>query len=548
MSRPGKKAWCVAACACAVAWTAHAASPLGVADRETADAAMTALLADPFALEPFAALTKAYARGPGLRELAEDLRKKATGHAGASAALVILGRVELLQGRRAEGTRLLEKATDVAKDPAAQRNLAALLDGAGDRSVAIDAYRAGLADASPLERRHVLLRVGILLLASGKAKDARAEWDQAEKEAPTDLVLRRQIAEALGAQGDYAGAIAELRGMEQLTAADPDALVTLLRRQVDFARASGDVALAQNRLVRAYTLAATSRRTMLRTELWQDLLQLRGRKGLKELLVAARAAEGKDPAAAGLTGEVLVELGDTAAAVEAFQRALATRPRDSYVLRRLCAIKTGDARLVDLQKLYDAEPEEAALAVELTGGLFAAKRSNEATGTAMKAADRFSDNAVLLVEIAELLAKNGQHAQAASLYERALARDPDRSEAVIAYADELRQLGREDDAVATYWRLVSNEASLPAYQRLIDVLRQRSLTAQVRRAYEEALRMPGPNDMLRRDFAMWLGTTGADDEALTEWRRLKADTRDRFLKDYATREVDRIERDMLLGK
>jgi tetratricopeptide (TPR) repeat protein len=533
------------------------AAPLGPADRASAETAISALGADPFAEEPLRALERIYLRGPGLPALIAECNRRVSGEPTSFAWRVVLGRVEIEHGPHANGLHALEQAIDLRQDSAAARRLGRMLDDLGDHQGALRAYRAGLADASVGEKRALLLRIGTIILNTGKIAEAQATWAEANRLEPRDPSLRRQMAEALAAHGAFREAIAELVAMEPLLEREPLVLVAVLRREADFARRAGDLAHARAALVRAYLVAAHHGQSALRAELTLDLLRSYGQRTasaaarsreLSELVLIAERAAREDPRATALVGDALASRGEHDKAVATFRRALAAQPDDAYVLRRLAALSTGDERIQALVSLFGVERSDATLGLDLVTALLDAGRTDEGLRYARTFRDRMNDNPTVLAELGALLTKKRQPTEAVAVDERVLALDPDQPDAAIAYGDALRTVGRKDDATKAYFRLVGRDASTVSYHRLIEVLTARKLIPEVKRAYQDALARSPDDHPLRRDYARWLTSNGAPDESIVEWKKLQDRASDAFLRELATREINRLERKKLLDR
>jgi tetratricopeptide (TPR) repeat protein len=523
------------------------AAPLGPAERASAETLLAALSAAPFADEPLAAIERIYERGPGRAALVQLSRQRA---ATDPRFLVVEGRVELSFGMRADGVKSLTKAAATEKDPANLRRLAQLLDDAGARAPAIAAYRGSIAGANAVEARHLQLRLGALYLAENKVKDAQAAWDQAKRLGPNDVALRRQIAEALAARHAWRPALDELHALEPLVGGDRLALVGVLRRESEIARQAGDRAQSGRALLRAFLAAVDAGQPTLEAELARDLLRLydvRPKKPSPELLSMVAALEAANPAAAAVRGEVLAASGDLAGAQKALHAALAVHPSDPYLLRRLAAIDTGEARIRDLRALFEVQRSDPALGLELEAALLDAKDSAGAKMVAQTLRQRFADDVLSLTDLARLTGKNGLHAEALAAWERVVALTPNDPDALTGWGDELKALGRDDEARAAYLRL-ARDGSTVSYRQLVSTLEKRKLVAEAKRAFAEAVgRHPDDLD-LRRDYARWLAQNGAPTEAIAEWKRLRESTKDSFLQEFADREIKRLEWQEMLNR
>jgi tetratricopeptide (TPR) repeat protein len=265
--------------------------------------------------------------------------------------------------------------------------------------------------------------------------------------------------------------------------------------------------------------------------------------GAAELAQVAEKTQG----ASALVGEARMAAGDTTGALKAFRRALEASPKDPYILRRLCDLETGDTRIHDLEVFFDLNRNDASIGLDLMTALFAAKRNEDAVRVAKTLESRFLENSLVLIEAARLLHSNGQAAEAVNLEERALRLDPDNLEARIAYADDLRAVGRTQEATGAYFQLVAKDPSANSYRQLITLLSRRDLPDDLSRAYREALAKRPDDFELRRDYARWLATRSPD-AALAEWKVILDKSKNAFLREFAQREMKRIEDQRLLDR
>jgi len=526
--------------------------PLGPAERATAQTMLAALDADPFAANPLAALERVYDGGPGRKALIAELTERASAERRAGARWLVLARVELDGGRRAEAVRALERAATEAHDPAMLRRLAPMLDQLGARPPAIRAYREGAAGATAVERRYLQLRLGVLLLADGKLRDALAAWDEAKRLQPGDAALRRQIADALAARNQLQPALDELRAIEPLLAADPEALTVLERREADLARRAGDRVQAARILLRAFEAASSGRRPTREAEIAADLLRLYDLKPPRaripaELSSVIARAEAEQPAVAGLRGELAATASDRAEALRAFRAAKAHRPDDAWVLRRLASLETGTEKLAALHALFELQRTDGTVGLELVDALIEARDSGGATHVAQTMRQRFGDNAALLGEMGKRLQNAGLKEEALAARERAVQIEPESPDAIVAWGDALRAAGRETEGVQAYFRL-ARDGSVVSYRQLIEVLSRRGLVAKVKEAYRAALERAGEDPTLRRDYARWLSANGFVAEAIAEWKKIHDGTDDAFLREFAARELKRLEWQQMLEK
>jgi tetratricopeptide (TPR) repeat protein len=522
--------------------SAAQAAPLGAGDRAVVATSLASLAADPFAEAPFHELVRVYETGPGLATLAAEVRRQSTAQPARADLAILLGRIELRRGKRADGGRELRRALDRKTPPQVARRLAVLLDGAGDRDGAIAAFQSGLAGAPAIEARGIRLRLGALYLAAGKTAEGRAAWEEAKRSAPGDLALRRRIAEVLASRGAYRDALGELRAVEALVAKDPPAHIDVLRRESDFARRAGDSALAGQLLIDGFQVAAKERQARLEEELSRSVLAYYKHE---DHAIAQRAQA--DPLLQALLGDALAAHNARAKASTAYHRALSARPDDRYVLRQIAAIETGEEHLRALRTLAQLDPGDVRLAGDLVAAELAAKQDAAALRTVSEIEARFPDNPDVLFGLAALLTRNQKHEAALGLYQRVAKLEPSRSEYALALADGLRAVGRPEAADA-YWKLLGPSPTVDDYRRLIQILLERDEPKLIQRAYQGALDKDPSQLLVRRDYASWLERAGLPKEALPEWKKVAAQATDPFLRAQAAHATTAIENQLLLNQ
>lgn len=528
-----------------LAGAAHGGA-LGPGDRATAQNALATLSTDPFAQAPFQELVRVYEAGPGLAELSRELKRQEAQQPPSTSLPILIGRVELRRGHT-DGIRDIKRPLEHAP-PALARKIALALDQGGDREGAIRAYQLGLAGAPPVEERGIRLRLGALLLASGKPADARACWEQAEQRAPGDQALRRRIAEALAAAGYYREAIGELEAIEPLLDGEPSAHIDVLRREADFARRKGDSAAAGAKMLDAFAVAARSGQPRLLTELSTAIRSAYAGRARAALMRVARERAARDPSLELLIGDLLADAADKSGAIVEYRAALKARPNDRYALRQLTLLETGDKRLEDLRALSHAEPSDVKLAEELIAAEFDANRREEAATEARALRARFPDNPTVLYDLAQLLSHREMQSEALPAIERAVELDPQRPDFLIALGDCLRGLGRKDEAHRAYRRMLGDKPQTSDYRQLVRVLHERRETAEERAVYKDALAASPKDVTLRRDFAQLLTVAGELEPARAEWQKVQEGAGDPFMRNQAAHALERIERQLLLNR
>jgi tetratricopeptide (TPR) repeat protein len=359
-------------------------------------------------------------------------------------ALDALARLRKAQGRHAEVAELLGRRARIADDPvqavALRREVAELYAGPlNDVDQAVMAWR-DLLDFEPND------------LAARQSLEALLA--RAERWRDLDDALRGRLDAALSAE-ERASVRLELARLHETRFADLGAAADFLRDVLD---ESPTHVQAGNELERIY---AAERR-------WSDLGELLERRAddyasagdiVNELTILVRIGELSER-----------ELGDTARAVELYERVLARDPDHVGALRALARLAEGDARwdraiemLGRALSLAPSGAEGAALALHLArlqadrgGDLDAAK------GTLFRALELDPSSAEALKDLKDLAARKQDDRLLATALEREVAVTPD-PKAKVALLKTLAALGRDklQDAAATLGWLEQAQAIDP---------------------------------------------------------------------------------------
>lgn len=488
---------------------------------------LRALSRDPgqvFARERLIALAR-QASG-GLGALAHRLSERSGGApVDPFVAQLLLGHVEFARGRPQAARAAFEAARTLR--PAHVAPLLALADVAaagGAPAEAVPWLEAALPLVRGPERVALERRLGRNLLGQGDFEAAQGHFDAARRGARGGVQGRAAFARALLEAGEAERAVAAYQAVIHALAGDRRALPSLwlqLAAAQQAARQS-DAALASLR--RAASLAKG--RPGLRAEVREALVSAHREVGTLDVFARELADKGgRDPSQLVLAGRLREELGQPAAAVEAYRRALALRARDEETHLRLVTLlrQQGDPGAVG---------DALAAAVKAVPGqprhVLALAEHHMEQGQAAKALRR------LAAGTRRFRRQPAFHRAAYALYDRwgevrlaegalrALVRaQPHEPANLVALGEHQRRHGDQRGADATFERILRTGGDRAAAHALLGGLyleQGRGLLAL--RAFEEAVELQPQVLAYVRGLAEALQRGHRGPEAVAMWARV----------------------------
>lgn len=502
------------------------------------------LLRDPgqrFARERLFELRRA--RDRGLDKLADELRAMVGPDRRGAAASALLGHVEAARQRPAEAEAAFRAAMQLApKSPAPLRALAELARGQDRLPEARALLETALGLVKGTELGMLLQELADMALAQQDFDAARGYFDRVAVRGKGSIHARTAMAQALGAHGEHARAVAEyqrvLRSLHGDTRVLAPVLVELARAQ----SAAGDPGAAIETLDRAE--AAAGARPGLRHEIRELLVAAHRQAGSLATYAEALVERGGDGfAMQALIGRLSEELGQPDAAVAAYRRALKRRARDEDTHLRLIRIlsRQGDAaELVAAHRaLVKAAPREPRHVLALAQLLMESARRPEALKQLAAGARRFRRDV-------------GYHRGAYALYERwtevALATralrtlvrlEPREPSHLVVLGEHLQSHGDSQGARVSWKRIVQVDRDRArAHATLGGVYLEHDLIVEALAAYTEAVKRRPQALAYVRGLAEALERAHRGVQAVEQWQRvLELSGDDRSLRREARRHI-----------
>lgn len=450
------------------------------------------------------------------------------------APLAAYARLLYALGDAKAAAEAFERALRVAPQsvPALAGRARALAD-AGDDAGALAAYDEALkVERHPPGRRRLIDAALAILARAGETPDKGAQEraiallaELARADPDRDETAER-LADALERAGKPAAAAEVLEARIRPGHAVAKLPLALRAARLRIAGGNPDdgarVAAALAALIRELPGADSERRRAVWTVAFAVA---RSRGTLPELARELERAPG--PVEWDVLGRVRDALGDLEGALAATRAALAASPRDVEIGRRLVALcdQLGNEKegTTTLEELVRRLPDDAQLAVDLIEREARQGHRAEAASAFDRALARFASNRSALQQLAGVASRSGEDRRALQTWQRLRRLDPGNEIVIIGLGESQFQLGQKNEARAT-WAVLRERVRPPAHGhlRLAEVLLEHDLAADaiVEAKRAQALEPKGVDS--HRLLAQIFEHQKKVNEAVTEWNTVLA--------------------------
>lgn len=488
---------------------------------------MRIVVGDPRETFAFRRLVELYRERDGdVEGLVTEMRDRVDADVDAYAPRMILGHILRAQNRideartaysRAAGLRPRQAAPSIALAhverraenlPEARRHFDAALQRTRER----------------IAREELLREVAAVAMEQRDFDAARAYFEQLGRGGGSSVYLRGEYARALAAAREwdlateeYERVIRSLRGDNRVL---PPILLELARVQLETGVADESI----ETLDRA--LRTAGRHAGIRAEIYDQMrIAYRRTDRLPELAERLRREARGGYEGSSLLATIEDELGNDAAALTAYRRALRARPRDIDARRRIIRLLLRSGRLAEVVGEYRAlihrAPREPRFVIELAMHLMQTDQREEALRLVRDAGRRHPREVNLHDRLAHLYARWGE-TELANREVEILARiDPHDPAHVIALGSQQLSLGDRDQALATWRRVLEVDRDRAhGHATLAGVLADHDLLPQAIEEYRHAVRLEPDGISYVRGLATTLERHRDTDGAEREWRRV----------------------------
>ena len=326
---------------------------------------------------------------------------------------------------------------------------------------------------------------------------------------------------ALASQHAYAEARAAY-----LSLLDPKARGLDVRTRCDIHLELGELRLAEAALpeARAFLEQARSECHERSAEVLERLLEVHRALGSLAQFAHELAAN-PAPGAQQLAGRAFEELGQPAAAADAYRRALARAPADAALAERLLGLLSREGRTAELISMYErllTEPRtEPRLLTSLTGLLRDLGRFDDAATVAARIGRARPTDVAMHRLLVELYTRWEMPERARGELEWLTRIDPNEPSHVLALAEAELAQGREAQAAIVLRRL-RKSAATPAqgHVQLGQALSDHELPREALTEFDLALRLEPQNLAAMRGRALALSHLYRHRDAEAEWQHL----------------------------
>ncbi len=464
-------------------------------------------------------------RDGNIDRLVEDLRAQIAADGEAYAPRMMIGHIFKAQNHADEARAAYERASELRPREAAPRiALAQIERAAGASAAARQRYEEALERTRErLAREELLREVAQLALEMDDFEAARGFYEELARGGDGSVYLRAEYARALSAAREWDRAVKEyervirsLRGDNRVL---PPVLLELSRAQLE--RADPEASIET--LDRALRLAG--RQAGIRAEIYDQLLLAHRRTDrLPALAERLRGEAGRGFESNELLGRIEDELGNDAEALEAYRRALRSRPRDIDTRVRIIQLLSRSGRLDDVIDEYRAlirqAPREPRFVIELAQLLMQTDHREDALRLLRDTGRRHARDPILHQQLAELYARWGEEALAASEIELLARIDPRDPVHVIALGASQFDRGEREAALATWRRVLEVERGAEGHATLAQIYGDHDLLPLAIEQWREAVRLEPEEVGHVRGLATALERNRQNDAAEAQWQRV----------------------------
>lgn len=454
------------------------------------------------------------------------LRERIATDEAAYAPRMLLGHVLKGQGRLDDARAEYLRAAELRPREAAPLVALARIERAASR---LPEARARYAEAlerlrERLAREELLREVAAVAMDQRDYDGARGYFEELARGSGASVFQRSEYARALAAAREWDRSVEEyervLRALRGDNRVLPPVLLELSRAQLE----TGAVDASIETLDRA--LRAAGAQAGIRAEIYEQMrTAYRRTDRLPELAERLRREAGGGYEASALLGQIEDELGNDEAALTAYRRAIAARPRDIDARRSVIQIlmRSGrlDAVVDEYRALIRAAPREPRFVIELAQHLMQTDHRDEALRMVREAGRRSPRDASLHDQLAQLYARWGEEELANQEIELLARIDPHDPVHLVALGSQQLAAGDRDAALATWRRVLDVERDrASAHATLGGILADHDLLTEAIEEYRRAVQLDGDEIAYVRGLAVALERNHLESPAEEQWRRV----------------------------
>ncbi len=468
-------------------------------------------------------LAAARVREGGVERLIRDIESRAATARHPGRHFVLLAQLARLQGDPGSARAAFERALAVDLDPLTLRLFAELEreQSALQRARELLSRALALREATGAARLDLLgelLDTCAALPDRACAEDTFAKLAREPGGAARALAYPRTLTDQQAFTRARAAYEALLAGAGRMADAQTRCAIHLELSRLRIAESALSEARAQLELARAPACRAQH------AEVLELLLDVQ--RGLGSLASFARElAASRSPRAQELAGRAFEELGQPAAAAEAYRRALAQAPDDAGLADRLIGLLSREGRVDEViatyERLLQKPRPEARFLSALTTLLRDSGRSEQAITVAARIGRAQPGDVAIHRLLVELYTRWELPDRARAELEWLTRIDPDEPSHVLALADAELAQGRHSQAATVLRRLRRAAPNAAAgHVRLGQAFADHELAREALAEFDAALRLEPNNLAAMRGRALALARTFRHRDAETQWQRL----------------------------
>jgi tetratricopeptide (TPR) repeat protein len=477
---------------------------------------------------PLEKLAQAYrARDGNLSALVTDFESRSA-QVGPTqyAALAALAAVYNMERRTADAEAAYARAIALRpRDPTAPLALARLRRDAGDLDGARSSYESALSlQTSTADKRQTLRALMVLALDQKDWEAAKRYHAQLTGLDPADLFARGELGRELVNRGEFERAVSVLEDVVKAAAGDNRALAPALK---ELGRAQAKCHQRDKAVVSLNrALVAAGAQPALRAEIYEIIAEVyRAEQDLRSLIQKLADEHPADVTRLALLGRLYEETGDSASAIAAYQKALATDPRQIdlrvHMVRLLQARGDLDRAIVEYSALLRAAPNSPQFVFEACEALLERGDRARALRLVSELETRAGDDDEILSRVADYYARIGEAAQSLRVLQRLadIARaDPQH---IVDLGDRYFHDGKIPLAMQTWKRLLlAIQPRAKALAALGDVYVEHDMGSDALATFKEALAIDPNGIAIKKSLAALLERNHQYQEAISVYQEI----------------------------
>jgi cellulose synthase operon protein C len=486
------------------------------------------VLSQPGSPFPLQRLAQLYRDKDGnLANLVKDFEARAAQTGGEQyAATVSLAGIYKTDGRTDDAIKTYEKAIALKNsDPVALLALARLLQDRGDVAGARKRYEEALAlQTVPADKQQSVRTLMVLALDAKDYAGAKAFHNQLVKLDPQSLLVKGELGRELFQRAEYDKAEVEFKDLVSAAAGDNRALAPALK---DLGKAQAKAHKNQEALATLKkALQASGQEAAVRAEIYETITEIyRADQQLPVLIKQIEDEHPTDFARLALLGGLYEETGDSARALQTYQKALAVNPKHIDLRLKMIRVLQSqgelDKAIAEYEALIRAAPNNPQFVFEQCEALMQRGDRARALKLLTELEARGQSDEEVLSRLADFYGRIGENDRSLKVLTRLSSIGTNDPGHLVDLGDRYFQDGNTPLAVQTWRRILTTVTPRArALAALGDVYLEHDMIQDALASYREAVQLDPQSVPFKKQLAGALERAKSYKDARVLWQEL----------------------------